>query len=142
MIPVFWLQAIKKFGPYVAAVLILFGIWMHGRSVGAAKWHGKYFDVTQRLAVCQQETSRANSEVLVLKQTIESQNKSIEQQAQEYENRVKATQEAAERVLREQASSYRRRLQEAAEATSSLRERVRSIEQAEACHEAWVEVAK
>jgi hypothetical protein len=137
-----WMILLKKFGPYIAAVLLLVGIWMHGRSVGTAKWHGKYKDSVQEKLICGQEIVRGSSELIALKATIDKQNTAIEEQSAEYQDRVKATQEAAQRVLREQASSYQRLLQEASEASSSLRERVRTIEQAEACHEAWLEVTK
>jgi len=137
-----WMIIFKKFGPYLAAVLLLTVIWIHGRSVGKAKWQGKYLKAVQEVTVCGEEISRTNAEVLMLKGAIDSQNTIIEQQALEYENRVKATQEAAQRILAQQATSYQRKLQEASEATSGLRERVRTIEQGEACHEAWLEVVK
>lgn len=43
MIPV-WLTigAVKKFGPWVAIVLLLIGIYVFGHSRGAAKWKIKY----------------------------------------------------------------------------------------------------
>jgi hypothetical protein len=133
---------VKKFGPYLLVVLLLAGVWLHGRSNGAAKWQEKYNAEVVSHELCQQEITRTDAEVQRLKEAIAEQNASIDAAAIEYENRVKATQEAADRALRNQASSYRRQLQEAAEATSELRERVRTIEVAEACHEAWEEAAK
>ena len=133
---------VKKFGPYLLVVLLLAGVWLHGRSNGTSKWQGKYNAEVVSHDLCQQEITRTDAEVQRLKDAIAEQNASIAAASAEYENRVKATQEAADRALRNQASSYRRQLQEAAEATSELRERVRTIEVAEACHEAWKEVIK
>ena len=133
---------VKKFGPYLLVVLLLGGVWLHGRSSGTAKWQGKYNAEVVSHELCQDELSRADTEVRGLKDAITAQNTAIANAALEYDNRVKATQEAADRALRNQASSYQRQLQEAAEATLELRGRVRTIEVAEACHEAWKEVAK
>ena len=137
-----WMILLRKFGPYLAVALLLTVVWIHGRSTGKAKWQGTYLEATQETTACREEISRASSEVMVLKTAIEQQNAHIEQQALEYQNRVKATQEAAQRILAQQATSYQRKLQDASEAASSLRERVRTIEQAEACHEAWLELIK
>lgn len=142
MIPIVWLSMVKKFGPYIIVVLLLAGVWFHGRSSGSAKWHGKYNSEVVSHQTCQTELSRASDEVRGLKGSIDAQNAAITNAALEYEDRVAATREAADRALLNQASSYRRQLREAAEATSELRERVRTIEVAEACHEAWLEVTK
>lgn len=142
MIPVVWLAMLKKFGPWIGVVLVLVGIWFHGKSVGSSKWHGRYNAEVVSHQTCQDELSRASEEMTVLKGAIEDQNGAIAAAAVEYESRVAATQAATDRALRNQASSYRRQLDAAAEATVELRERVRTIEVAEACHESWLEVLK
>ena len=133
-----WWPLIKKFGPYLGIIVLIVGIWLHGKSVGSAKYKA---EVTSH-NVTKTELSRCSDEVEALTGAIDSQNEAIALAASEYDNRVKATQEAAQRVLAEQASSYRRQLQNASEAASSLRERVRTIEQGEACHQAWLEVLR
>ena len=142
MIPVMWLSLLKKFGPYILIVLLLAGVWLHGRSTGTAKCHDKYNSEVISHQLCQEELLRASVEVQGLKDAITAQNEALAAAGLEYESRVRVTQEAADRLLLNQASSYRRQLQAASEATSELRERVRTIEVAEACHEAWLEVTK
>ena len=133
---------VKKFGPYLLVVLLLGGVWLHGRSRGAERWQGRYNAEVVSHELCRGEIVRADGEVQTLKDAIAEQNASIDAASLEYDARVRATKDAADRVLRNQASSYQRQLREASEATSELRERVRTIEVAEACHEAWLEVTK
>lgn len=134
-------QLAKKFGPYLLVVLLLFGVWMHGKSKGKEKWSEKYQKSQHEVKQLEREKVEADSEIFMLRATLDQQNESIKQMGVEHDNRVKEAQEAHQRILRDQATSYQRQLLEAAEGTKELRERVRLLPVAETCHEAWAEVS-
>ncbi len=137
-----WMILLKKFGPYIAVVLIIFGVWMHGRSTGKNKWQGKYSTAAQEIKTLELEAVDCSAEVVILRAAIDAQNESIRIMGEQHDERVATAREVADRILANQATVYQRRLREAASETRGLRDKMRTIGVAESCHEAWLEVLR
>lgn len=131
-----------KFGPWIAVALLLLGIYVAGRYHGAAKWEGKYATaVTERNTARETATHNAD-EVVKLTDAIDRQNAAIRQMEARQSEHLDAVNEAHAKALERQATSYQRAVDAARASASDLQCRVEVMTVAEACHAAWMEVAK
>jgi biopolymer transport protein ExbB/TolQ len=136
------LPMVKRYGPWVAVVLVLVGLYTLGRSHGAAKWKVRHGDMVERYNVCVDTAEHAADEVVRLRAAIDSQNDAIARMEQDHSDHDAAVRAAHDRVMRQQATAYERAMRRANTETEELRLRVRSMSVAEACHESWLELAQ
>lgn len=136
------LPLIKKFGPYVAVLLLLLGIYMVGRDHGSDRWEGKYDGmVAERDAALSladhnyQQWIQADE----ARERMAGAVRQLEQDSVNAEARVTAAHRAElARVEREHA----RAVAEAQRRADALAERVRELSVAETCHEAMLEIVR
>ena len=137
-----WMILLKKFGPYLGIVLLVFGVWMHGKSVGVKKWRGKYNESERVVKVLTLNLNQCSAENALFRDVIDANNEAVRIMGEEHDERVRRARLVAERILNDQATVYQRKLREAAAETRSLRESMRTMGVAESCHEAFLEVLR
>ena len=136
------LPLLKKFGPWIAVALLLFGIYAFGYSRGSDRWEGKRNTAIEERNIAQATASHNAEEVVRLEEAITAQNADILKMQEDQsvaDARVRAA-HAAE--LQRQATSYQRAVESARAGTADLQRDLELLTVAEACHAAWLEMAQ
>ena len=136
------LPLLKKFGPWIAVLLLLVGIYSFGYSRGSSNWEGKYDSAIAERDIANTTAVHNGEEVVRLRVAVTAQNDSILKMQEDQsvaDARVRAA-HAAE--LRRQATSYQRAVDAARAESAGLQSRMALLTVAETCHEAWLEMAQ
>ena len=135
------LPLLKKFGPWIAVLLLLVGIYAFGYSRGSARGEGKYHAAAAERDIANATATNNANEVTRLEAAIAAQNLAILKTQEDQsvaDARVRAA-HAAE--LQRQATSYQRAVESARAGTADLQRDLELLTVAEACHAAWEGVA-
>ena len=142
MIPVVWLALLKKFGPWIAVVLLLFGIYAFGHSRGAAKWKGNHAVAVEERNAARETATHNAEEVVRLEAAIDAQNAAIMEMERVQSEQMAQVRTAHDNARRRQATSYQRAVEAARASVADLQRDLELMTVAETCHAAWVEVAQ
>jgi hypothetical protein len=136
------LPLIKKSGPYILILVALFGLYRFGFSRGADKWESQYDHALEQRDMEHAAAVRAANELAVVKDALERQSNAIREMEEDHAAQLESVNRAHDAALRRQAEAHRRAELERYREAENLRERMRLMTVAEACHEAWLEVMR
>lgn len=136
------LPYVKKLGPYIAVAAVIFGVWMHGRSTGAAKWKLKAHESAGKYEQAVEAGIHAEREIIKLREQIRRQNEAYAALEREGYERTQAIKEAHRMAMDAQIRASSQAMEDARRETDDLRVMVREMSVLEACHAAWLEVAR
>lgn len=127
-----------KGGAIVLVILIIFfaGWAVKGKMVSnkIERLKADYARAVEIIETCQTNLDRMD-------ESLARQNKAIEDMAKANQDHIEAVRKASKEALRHAYESHQRAYHEAQKEIMDLQMRVQSMSAAEACHEAWMELA-